>query len=425
MSSSAISVSGLTKRYRIATSSGRSGSFGAVGEAVSRMRGVVRHETLVALDDISLDIDAGEVVGLVGRNGAGKSTFLKILSRIVEPDDGEIRLRGRVGSLLEVGTGFHPELSGRENIYLNGAIIGMRRAAIARAFDSIVEFAGTERFLDTPVKRYSSGMYVRLAFAVAAHLETEILLVDEVLAVGDAAFQAKCLAKIGDVSSAEGRTVLFVSHNTTAVEALCSRALYLSSGQLVNDGVARDVVSRYHVDLFGSASSGLPGFFELADRENPFDQSRPVVISRVRLEDALGIPTAGIQAGEELNLFIDLDNASAIHTLVVGVTINDYGGRVVTTFSTRMASSEERPLLMHDSGTIRIRVPELALAPGDYSVSVGVKDDMHDRKVDAVSSVGPFSVAPSNFFGTGYTPSIRDGVTLVRHEWSTSSRGST
>jgi lipopolysaccharide transport system ATP-binding protein len=202
-------------------------------------------ELFWALREVSFDICRGEAVGIIGRNGAGKSTLLKLLSRITEPTTGTIDLYGPVGSLLEVGTGFHPELTGRENIYLNGAILGMRRREIDRKFDEIVAFAEVERFLDTPVKRYSSGMYVRLAFAVAAHLNPEILVVDEVLAVGDAQFQKKCLGKMGEVASQEGRTVLFVSHNMTAVQSLCNRAIWLESGALRADGGAKEVVPQY------------------------------------------------------------------------------------------------------------------------------------------------------------------------------------
>jgi len=197
-----------------------------------------------ALKDVSFEVNRGEVIGIIGRNGAGKTTLLKILSRITEPTQGHADIRGRVGSLLEVGTGFHPELTGRENIYLNGAILGMRRAEIDRRFDEIVAFGEIDKFLDTPVKRYSSGMYVRLAFAVAAHLEPEILLVDEVLAVGDAAFQKKCLGKMGDVAK-EGRTVLFVSHNMAAVQRLCERVVLLNEGKIVVDGVAERVIAAY------------------------------------------------------------------------------------------------------------------------------------------------------------------------------------
>ncbi len=209
-----------------------------------------------ALRDVAFDVRPGEVLGIIGRNGAGKSTLLKILSRITEPTTGEIRLRGRVASLLEVGTGFHPELSGRDNIFLNGAILGMTRAEIARKFDEIVEFSEVGKFIDTPVKRYSSGMYVRLAFAVAAHLEPEILIVDEVLAVGDAQFQRKCIGKMSDVSRQEGRTILFVSHNMNAVETLCDRCICLRSGQVVADSTnVHDTVRTYFADTVANQSA--------------------------------------------------------------------------------------------------------------------------------------------------------------------------
>ena len=200
-------------------------------------------QTFWALRDVGFEVPEGQVVGIIGRNGAGKSTLLKILSRIVEPTSGQIRMRGRVASLLEVGTGFHPELTGRENVYLNGSILGMKRFEIARKFDEIAAFSGVETFLDTPVKRYSSGMYVRLAFAVAAHLEPEILIVDEVLAVGDADFQSKCLGKMREVSRQDGRTILLVSHTMSAIESLCSRAIYMEKGQIAREGTAADVVS--------------------------------------------------------------------------------------------------------------------------------------------------------------------------------------
>jgi lipopolysaccharide transport system ATP-binding protein len=205
-------------------------------------------EDFWALHQVSFDVAPGDVVGIIGRNGAGKSTLLKILSRITEPTEGRVHLRGRVASLLEVGTGFHPELTGRENIFLNGAILGMNRAEIRRKFDAIVEFAEIERFLDTPVKRYSSGMFVRLAFAVAAHLEPEILIVDEVLAVGDAVFQQKCMGKMDAVSKREGRTVLFVSHNMAAIQHLCGRAVLLKGGQIHTEGDPARVVSEYLTD---------------------------------------------------------------------------------------------------------------------------------------------------------------------------------
>ncbi|MGB2985699.1 MAG: ABC transporter ATP-binding protein [Phycisphaerae bacterium] len=254
MSRPEILVEGISKRYRIGLAPERYPTFreaivGAITAPIRRWRRLREHgngdDTIWALKDISFEVQPGEVVGIIGRNGAGKSTLLKILSRITEPTEGRAELCGRVASLLEVGTGFHPELTGRENIYLNGAILGMKKAEIDRKFDEIVAFAEIEKFLDTPVKRYSSGMYVRLAFAVAAHLEPEVLIVDEVLAVGDAAFQKRCLGKMHDVAAGEGRTVLFVSHNMGAVQNLCQRVIWLNEGKLERDGDPGEVVSQY------------------------------------------------------------------------------------------------------------------------------------------------------------------------------------
>ena len=254
MSDPVIRARGLSKRYRIGVPQGAYKTLREnLSEALSRPFRFLRgggeaasgeDATIWALRDVSFEIGEGEIVGVVGRNGAGKSTLLKILSRITEPTEGEARIRGRVGSLLEVGTGFNPELTGRENVYLNGAILGMRKREIDRKFDEIVAFAEIGRFVDTPVKHYSTGMLMRMAFSVAAHLEPQILMVDEVLAVGDAAFQKKCLGRMGDVVR-EGRTVLFVSHNMTALQNLCSRAILLEKGRVAEDGPAREVVSRY------------------------------------------------------------------------------------------------------------------------------------------------------------------------------------
>ena len=253
----AISVDSLSKRYRIGQ---YQGAYGTLRDALATgSRRIVRREhreherEIWALRDVSFEVPEGEVLGIVGRNGAGKSTLLKILTKIATPTEGRAEIRGRVGSLLEVGTGFHPELTGRENVFLNGSILGMKQREIVQKFDEIVEFAGVEAFLDTPVKRYSSGMSVRLAFAVAAHLEPEILLVDEVLAVGDAEFQRRCLGRMEDFSQS-GRTVLFVSHQMQAVAQLCDRALWLESGRIHREGTAPDIVAEYLQSGYGSGS---------------------------------------------------------------------------------------------------------------------------------------------------------------------------
>ena len=254
----AILTEELSKRYRSASCRARTGRFATrspapLGASPRRDHGI-HHEEIWALRDVSFEVQEGEVLGVIGRNGAGKSTLLKILTRITTPTSGRAEIRGRVGSLLEVGTGFHPELTGRENVYLNGSVLGMKRREIQRKFDEIVEFAGVEQFLDTPVKRYSSGMYVRLAFAVAAHLEPEILLVDEVLAVGDAEFQRRCLGRMEDLSES-GRTVVFVSHQMQAVAQLCDRAILLEKGSVVLDGPSSDVVAHYLQTVGGSGST--------------------------------------------------------------------------------------------------------------------------------------------------------------------------
>lgn len=292
MSDIAISVQNLSKRYRIGRKEQVPDTF--VGTLTSwlkspfenyrqlhklsdfnddpldrqgRETGATPEDVLYALRDVSFDIKKGEVVGIIGRNGAGKSTLLKILSRITEPTSGRVEVHGRVASLLEVGTGFHPELTGRENIYLNGTILGMRKAEIDRKFDEIVAFSEIEKFLDTPVKRYSSGMYVRLAFAVAAHLEPEILIVDEVLAVGDVAFQKKCIGKMEAVSRREGRTVLFVSHNLQSIRQLCSTAVFMAGGRVQTTGPCAKVLEAYHQALSGPLPTAVPPPPpELADR---------------------------------------------------------------------------------------------------------------------------------------------------------------
>lgn len=289
-----VKVESLSKQYRI----GSRDPYGTLRESIvdavrapirrlARRNGGPANETIWALRDINLNVQLGEVLGVIGRNGAGKSTLLKILSRVTEPTEGRIQLYGRVGSLLEVGTGFHPELTGRENIFLNGAILGMRKAEIHRKFDEIVAFADLEKFLDTPVKRYSSGMYMRLAFAVASHLEPEILVVDEVLAVGDAAFQKKCLGKMDDVAK-EGRTVLFVSHNMVAVQSLCKRVLWLDAGKIAENGASGATVSNYLNKAFGRTASAEEVWPDLASAPGNDLVRLHGVRLRAQVEDSSG-----------------------------------------------------------------------------------------------------------------------------------------
>lgn len=285
--------------------------------------GQLQQEEFWALQDINFTVEQGEVLGIIGRNGAGKSTLLKILSRITEPTSGSIKLQGRVASLLEVGTGFHPELSGRENIFLNGAILGMTRAEIARKFDEIVDFAEVERFLDTPVKRYSSGMYVRLAFAVAAHLEPEVLIVDEVLAVGDVAFQQKCMGKIQSVSSGEGRTVLFVSHNMAAIRKLCSQALYLQNGHVVDQGETPAVIARYLSPDASERTHRVP-------TPSP-EQADRVFVQDVNLEDPEGAPLTDPPFARPWRIRVVVRAVTPVTGLVVGVGLTATGAESVQT----------------------------------------------------------------------------------------------
>jgi lipopolysaccharide transport system ATP-binding protein len=319
---------GVSKRYRI----GQREPYKALRDVLSdALRAPVRlrrrraePESIWALRGVSFEMQRGEVLGLIGANGAGKSTLLKILSRITEPTEGRVVLSGRVGSLLEVGTGFHPELTGRENIYLNGTILGMRRVEINERFDEIVAFSGMERFLDTPVKRYSSGMQVRLAFAVAAHLEPEILLVDEVLAVGDAAFQEKCLGKMRDVTR-EGRTVVFVSHNLVAMRSLCPRALVLEGGGLVFDGHTDEAVHRY-LGHGGQPQAAVVEEEELQARvtaSHVFGETPYFRCTRVAVLDEGGTPTSSFRSDEEITIAIDYTVLSPVSGLRLFATLTD------------------------------------------------------------------------------------------------------
>lgn len=318
-------------------------------------------EEFWALRDLSFRIEAGEVVGIIGRNGAGKSTLLKVLSRITEPTTGRVRLRGRVGSLLEVGTGFHPELTGRENVFLNGAILGMSHAEIRRKFDEIVAFAEVERFLDTPVKRYSSGMYVRLAFAVAAHLEPEILIVDEVLAVGDALFQKKCLSKMEEVSQG-GRTVLYVSHSLSTVRRLCTRGLLLNEGRLVADATPEEAINCY-VKL---------GQQYCADYERPTDPAKRVCLRRAQLLDRHGAASAEIRFEEGCKVRLEYEVRQRVPNLAVWIAVRTL--EEVMLFCTADYDVGCAALPAREAGLYRAEVewPAAWINAGDYRLVVGL-----------------------------------------------------
>jgi lipopolysaccharide transport system ATP-binding protein len=336
----------------------------------------VIEQTIWALRDVSLEIKQGELLGIIGRNGAGKTTLLKILSRVTDPTQGRVELYGRVGSLLEVGTGFHPELTGRENIFLNGAIIGMKGAEIKRKFDEIVEFAEIGKFLDTPVKRYSSGMYVRLAFAVAAHLEPEILLVDEVLAVGDAAFQKKCLGKMGEVSSG-GRTVLFVSHNMSAISQLCEQVLWLEGGQVVKMGATREIIQDY---LNVSALATGTWVNSLTYTTEP-----EIKILSASVINEEGIQTGTIRFDENFSLKACYEIRVPTRTWFLLFRVTDSSGMIVFTSWDIDYVGQDKPT---DSGMYDAicYVPAKLLRPGVYSVTLltcvpGMKPFDHHESV--------------------------------------------
>jgi lipopolysaccharide transport system ATP-binding protein len=349
-----------------------------VGETNDRTVGGVG-DVVYSLRDVGFSVEQGQTVGVIGRNGAGKSTLLKVLSRVTSPTAGEVRIRGRIASLLEVGTGFHPELTGRENIYLNGAILGMRKREIRSRFDEIVAFSGVERYIDTPVKRYSSGMYVRLAFAVAAHLESEILIVDEVLAVGDAEFQQKCLGKMGEVSKGEGRTILFVSHNMAAISTLCRQAIILDKGRVDYTGEVHGGIERYI-----RSSKTSTGDVDLSGmRHHVCAFSR---LLSVQLLDEHRVVTSTLFIGKPFILRIGFDLKEEVRNLELGFCINNIQGVTLVGY----VSPWEGFRTSFPQGTheVECQVPFLQTLPGTYHITVWVKrmgesiDDEVERAIE-------------------------------------------
>jgi lipopolysaccharide transport system ATP-binding protein len=422
MSNFAIKVTGLGKQYRIGSTKA---SYSTLRESIvdgatapfRRVRQLVRgqaygaanlDEIIWALRDVSFTVNHGEVVGIIGRNGAGKSTLLKILSRITEPTEGEVRIRGRVGSLLEVGTGFHPELTGRENVYLNGAILGMMRHEIERKFDEIVDFAGVEKFIDTPVKHYSSGMGLRLGFAVAAHLEPEILVVDEVLAVGDFAFQKKCLGKMSDVANS-GRTVLFVSHNMAAVQNLCTRCIRLNEGQLVDVGSPEEIIAQY---LTASATQSKVDLSQETNRKG----DGAILISQVAFRNAQGEYTDTFMSGEDMTLRFNYaipKSLSENAKLVINIGVKNIYDTNILLLSNELTSqiSSDWPTV----GVLECFIPNLALVTGRYSINLFVT--VNDRIADWIIHAAAFNIEQSDFFGTGRFPQAAHAQFLIKHTW--------
>ena len=365
-------------------------------------------EEFWALKDVAFEVQQGEVLGIIGRNGAGKSTLLKILSRITEPTEGRIRVKGRVASLLEVGTGFHPELTGRENIFLNGAILGMTRVEIRKKFDEIVAFAEIERFLDTPVKRYSSGMYVRLAFAVAAHLEPEILIVDEVLAVGDTAFQDKCMGKMKEVSHSQGRTVLFVSHNMGAIQTLCGTALLLHGGRILINGEVGNTVKRYYQLSAPQSTCNLSRCSRTGTGE--------ARITAVQLEDAEGCVQSHFRMGEPLTIVVRAEFPVEIQNPTFGVNIvTDSGIRVA---DCRSSHYNLRIGPVRGSVEYRMCIDSILLFPRSYSVEPWVADAAGLSDLDWVRSAATFVVSSGRRFMGGANVTSEHGISFIPTRWS-------
>ncbi len=367
-------------------------------------------EEFAALEEVSFTVEQGEVLGLLGRNGAGKSTLLKILARITEPTAGQVIVRGRVGSLLEVGTGFHPELTGRENVFLNGAILGMQRREIQRKFDDIVAFSDVERFLDTPVKHYSSGMYLRLAFAVAAYVEPEILLVDEVLAVGDAEFQRKCLAKMHDASRS-GRTVLFVSHNMAAIENLCERAIWIDQGRVREDGVARDVIHHY---LSGS-SAAKRGDGDLSRAERRVGTGE-VRFTRFEYLQANGSPAQVVRSGDALRIRLHFRVEEAVKEPHFGFELWTGLGTLLTSPST-WASGVTIGRLEPGEHHVDFAIDCLNLMPDRYYLTPWTASIGHGDR-DKIDQGIVLDVEVSDYFGSGHGIDSRLGVMFFPCSWS-------
>jgi lipopolysaccharide transport system ATP-binding protein len=363
-----------------------------------------------ALKDISFEVKRGEAVGIIGRNGSGKSTLLKILSRITWPTEGHAQIRGRVGSLLEVGTGFHPELTGRENIYLNGAIIGMKKAEVERKFDEIVAFSEIEKFLDTPVKRYSSGMYVRLAFAVAAHLEPEILLVDEVLAVGDASFQKKCLGKMGNVAS-EGRTVLFVSHNMAAIQNICTGCVWLDTGAIQQIGATAEVIHAY---MDRSGLQAFRGEMDLRDWPNRYGSGEARIQSARLLDEKGSVTTVVRRTGPmTVEFLVESHCRYALH--LSAVIVAESGARVL-----HLAHHDTpglRPGVLEGRYLIKFVIPSLPLCAGNYSIVLGVHTE-NLIPVDVVTDVLPFVAEDIVDSPRPYTTVAEYGYCWTPNDWS-------
>jgi len=391
-----------------------------IGEGIQKLWSRIRHpeyythenlEEFWALKDINLEVQVGDRLGIIGRNGAGKTTLLKVLSRITEPTTGKIKIKGRVASLLEVGTGFHPELTGRENIYLNGAILGMTRSEIKRKFDEIVDFAGVEHFLDTPVKRFSSGMYVRLGFSVAAHLEPEILVVDEVLAVGDISFQKKCIGKMDSVAK-EGRTILFVSHQMQAITNLCNRVILLDRGKIIERGETKEVVDKY---LNEKATGNIISIASRKDREG----NGVVKIIDTWVENDRMQKTGQVQTGSRISIcakyqVLDRKNIKGFNVAFALNTIQ----YIQVTDLYNVTTGDKLDLPDSETGIIRCTIRKLPVNVGIYTYNIMVRDQNLDI-IDYIIEAGRFDVIEGDYFGTGKI-TWSDRLIMMEHKWEIS-----
>lgn len=422
MSNIAIKVDGLSKQYRIGKKKERYQTLrdslsDAVVSPFRRARRLLHgqatgaaelDEKIWALKHVSFDVTHGEVVGIIGCNGAGKSTLLKILSRITEPTHGSVEIHGRVGALLEVGSGFHQELTGRENVYLNGAILGMKKSEIDRKFDEIVAFSEIEKFIDTPVKHYSSGMHVRLAFAVAAHLEPDILIVDEVLAVGDAAFQKKCLGKMGNVAK-EGRTVLLVSHNMLSIQALCNRAMFIEEGMMSFSGLTAQVVSKY----LGSIEQLRAQPLDMREDRTGGDRFRFTGVQFLNPETMN--PWNVLSSGQPVIIRINYQSISpdVLEDIKISFTIFTATGTHLFGCNSRAVGVS---LHVHPGeGFTDCYFPRLPLKAGRYAYDLNA--EKNSTELDWIKDAGAFDVEMSDYYGTGYLPSIEHPGVLVDYAW--------
>ncbi|MDO9546664.1 MAG: ABC transporter ATP-binding protein [Pelolinea sp.] len=428
MSKTVISVENLSKSYRLGQiGTGTLSRDLNVWWAKARGKpnpllkiGQVEHgnqdgEMIWALKDVSFQVEQGEVLGIIGRNGAGKSTLLKILSRVTAPTSGEVKVKGRIASLLEVGTGFHPELTGRENIYLNGAILGMTKEEVQRKFDEIVSFAEIEKFIDTPVKRYSSGMYVRLAFAVAAHLEADILLVDEVLAVGDAQFQRKCLGKMGDVASKEGRTVLFVSHNMAAVEGLCSKAIVLSQGSLLTLSEVHESIKFYYKTDERKLNISLR---ERNDRQGEGN----IRATEIHIIDKTGQKTNFISMGDSFTVEIRVQGA--LRSGIVGVLIgNQFKSQLIRGYTWENLTES---VSVKGKSVLKCHFEDFPLINGTYYIHIWIaeREGNYNRLEDYVENAATLEINAVDVYGNGRILDSKTCVAFCRTKWEIYSENS-